>query len=120
MNPKLFVLFAMAAGCAMAESVPLEVIPVNPKKTLQTFRQDIGVERGDEIPAGGFNLPVLEESPDGQRFRVRFAGKDVWLLKRDVRPTERTLSAREMCSTSVASVQAGATRNANDACLRQK
>ncbi|MCU4119414.1 hypothetical protein [Variovorax sp. N23] len=117
MSPRISLLvLAMVGGPAAAQSLPSTVVPNNPGKVIQTYKQDKGSERGDEIPPGGFTLPVFEESPDGQRYRVKLAGKDAWIFKRDVRPTETTLSVRDMCSTVGPSVHAGATRNANEAC----
>jgi hypothetical protein len=117
MNPRiLLLLLALMCGSASAQALPSTVVPVNPGKVIQTYKQDRGTERGDALPAGGFTLPVFEESPDGQRYRVKVEGKDVWIAKRDVRQTETTLSVRDMCSTVVASVHAGATRNANESC----
>lgn len=120
MSPRIFLLvLAMMGGSAAAQALPSAVVPVNPGKVIQTYKQDRGAERGDAIPPGGFTLPVFEESPDGQRYRVKVAGKDAWVAKRDVRQDETTVSVRDMCSTVVASVHAGATRNANEACRRK-
>ena len=120
MGPRTFLLvLAIVGGSAAAQSLPSAVMPINPGKVIQTYKQDRGPERGDEIPPGGFTLPVFEESPDGQRYRLKVGGKDAWVSKRDVRPDETAFSVRDMCSTAVASVHAGATRNANEACRRK-
>lgn len=120
MRPRfVFLVLAVVGGTVAAQSLPSAVVPIHPGKVIQTYKQDKGAERGDEIPSGGFTLPVFEESPDGQRYRVKLAGRDAWVAKRDVRPDETAVSVRDMCSTAVASVHAGATRNANEACRRK-
>jgi hypothetical protein len=115
MKPRLFVLLAVVAGCVGAQAAPEAVIPIFPSKSVRTFDQDSGGVPGEPVPAGSFPVSVIKDSPDGQRYQVDLKGRSAWVPKSDVRPKEN-IDAKQMCSTVVASIQAGATRNANEAC----
>lgn len=123
MRPRIFLLaLAMVCGSAAALDptfVPTEIVPRSVGKPVQTFKQDQGSERGLEIPAGNFPLRVFEESPDGQRFRIKVGNADAWVSKRDVQQ-KGNLNVQEMCSTVGPTMHAGATLNANEGCVKKR
>lgn len=120
MNFGRFVFFTTMACSAAAFAAPSSVVPLFNGKAVRTFAQHKGDTAADPIAATEFPVRVLEESLDGARYRVMAGGRDVWIPKIDVKAENAGIDAKVMCSTMVASVQAGATRNANDSCRPQK
>lgn len=111
-----FVFLTTMVCSTAAFAAPPAVIPLFNGKAVRTFAQHKGDVQADPIAAGEFPVRVLEESLDGTRYRVLAGRRDVWVPKIDVKAANAGIDVNVMCSTMVASVQAGATRNANDGC----
>lgn len=104
-----------APAGTVGQAIPKKVMPLYSTRSVWAYADDSRKERKEALEAGAFPLPVLEESPDGQMFRVKHGGSDLWVSKRDVRP-EDNQQLRQMCSTVNTSAKTGATRNANEGC----
>ena len=113
--------FVAAMICSTAAfSAPSTVVPLFGGKVVRAFAEHKGNTAVDPIAADELPLRVIEESLDGTRYRVTAGKRDVWVPKTDVKAENAGIDAKVMCSTVVAGVQAGATRNANDSCRPQK
>lgn len=110
----------LVTGLWLEPAWGLDVKPLLPGKPLATFVDDTG-EKGPELDPGAIpaSMKVLEESPNGKYYRVKVAGKDYWLLKRQL-VSSGAIDAN--CTTADAGRNAAlslaATRNANEGCVR--